>query len=258
MESTEQSTLALDQIKTISFKQGMRGYNVDEVDEFLDKAAGEVDELRDQLHQLRQQLRQASERIAQLQQNSDAPLSVVTPPPAPAPVAVPVVPAPVVKADTGAGAEQVASMIAMAQQFIDQAQNEAEVKARELTTTAQERAREIINEARSRAEDEVQRLNAVKQRLSEDVEALNRQLNAERTRVTSVLTELQRWVEDSMRLEVARPSSPVAQAAPAAPAAPAPAPAAPSFADARPATPPPAPRPTIGDFVTPPRDENRP
>jgi vacuolar-type H+-ATPase subunit H len=63
-------------------------------------------------------------------------------------------------------------MIAMAQRFIDQAQHEAETKAREFTTAAQDRAREIVNEARSRAEDEVNRLNGLKQRLSEDVETL--------------------------------------------------------------------------------------
>ena len=250
MDSTENTRSALDQIKSVSFRTGLRGYVVDEVDEFLDAAGQEVDELREQLHQLRQQLRQASERIVQLQNGAPAPVATapVVPMPAPAPA-----PAPVLRSVPGAGAEQVTSMIAMAQQFIDQAQQEAETKARELTATAQERAREIINEARSRAEDEVQRLNGLKQRLSEDVDALTRQLDAERTRVTGVLSELQQWIEDSMHVNTSRPvasvaPAPVAHVAPApapAPAAPAPAP----VADERPVSPPPAPRPTIGDFL---------
>jgi len=250
MESTAPTPSALDRIKDVSFKQGMRGYSVDEVDEFLDQAAVEVDALRDELTQLRQQLRQASERIVQLQNGASAPA------PAPAPVAAPVTPLAVLPTPTASssGAEQVAAMISMAQQFIDQAQNEAEAKARELTTTAQERAREIINEARSRAEDEVQRLNGVKQRLSEDVGALTRQLDSERKRVTAVLSELHRWVEDSMRVATA-------SAAPAPAPAPTPAPAtapapAPTLLTERPATPPPAPRPTIGDFVSPPHEDN--
>ena len=82
-------------------------------------------------------------------------------------------------------------MIVMAQQFIEQAQQEAEDKAREMTTGAQERAREIVAEARSRAEDEVNRLNGLKQRLSEDVETLTRQLDdraqASRQRAGGVL-----------------------------------------------------------------------
>jgi len=80
-------------------------------------------------------------------------------------------------------------MIVMAQQFIEQAQQEAENKAREMTTGAQERAREIVAEARSRAEDEVNRLNGLKQRLSEDVETLTRQLDSERKRLSGALAE---------------------------------------------------------------------
>ena len=90
-------------------------------------------------------------------------------------------------------------MIAMAQQFIDHAQREAEEKARELTVAAQERARQIVTEARSRAEDEVNRLNGLKQRLSEDVETLTRQLDAERTRLSAALNEFARWIEASLR-----------------------------------------------------------
>jgi DivIVA domain-containing protein len=241
MDSTDTTRSALDQIKKVSFKTGLRGYVVDEVDDFLDQAAIEVDELREQLHQLRQQLRQASERIVQLQNGAPAPtpISVLTPAPAPAPAPLRAV------AD---GSEQVASMIAMAHQFIEQAQTEAEAKARDLTTTAQERAREIINEARSRAEDEVQRLNGLKQRLSEDVDALTRQLTQERARVKKVLGDLHQWIEDSMHVSVntPRPSSPdTTQSSESRPSAAAPAP----ITDIRPVSPPPAPSATIGDMM---------
>jgi vacuolar-type H+-ATPase subunit H len=118
-------------------------------------------------------------------------------------------------------------MIVMAQQFIEQAQSEAEAKAREMTTSAQERAREIVAEARSRAEDEVNRLNGLKQRLSEDVETLTRQLDTERKRLGAALAEFSRWVESSLQVGGAR--STVA-------AAPEPAP--------RPIKPPPAPAPS--------------
>jgi vacuolar-type H+-ATPase subunit H len=95
-------------------------------------------------------------------------------------------------------------MIVMAQQFIEQAQSEAETKAREMTTGAQERAREIVAEARSRAEDEVNRLNGLKQRLSEDVETLTRQLDSERKRLSSALAEFSRWIESSLQVGGAR------------------------------------------------------
>ena len=220
MESSENPRSALDEIKTVAFKQGLRGYVVDEVDEFLDRAAAEVDQIREQMHQMRQQLRQAGERIRQLESGGAvaAPPAVAPAPPAskaPAPTPAPTNAA---VATSTAGAEQVTAMIAMAQRFIEQAQLEAEVRAREMTVTAQDRAREIVAEARSRAEDEVTRLNGLKQRLSEDVVTLTNQLDSERTRLSGVLVELTQWIESSLHMgaDAGAPisSKPVAAAAP--------------------------------------------
>ncbi len=185
MDSSDFSSSALDAIDTVAFKVGLKGYNVDEVDEFLEKVSHEARQLKDQLQQMRQQLRQASERISQLQGGA-------APVPAPAPAL-----APMSRVASGASAEQVTSMIALAQQFIEQAQQEAEAKAHEMTVLAQDRAREIVAEARNRAEDEVNRLNGLKQRLSEDVDTLSRQLESERVRLAGVLAEFSRWIETS-------------------------------------------------------------
>ena len=261
MESTDTPRSALDEIKTVSFKQGIRGYVVDEVDEFLDRAAAEVDQIREQMHQMRQQLRQAGERIRQLEGAvgvAPAPAAAPTPAAAPAPASAPVVaPAPAAfAASSTAGAERVTAMISMAQQFIDQAQEEAESRAREMTVAAQERAREIVAEARSRAEDEVTRLNGLKQRLSEDVTMLNRQLDSERTRLATVLSELSQWIESSLHMG-ANSGAHTAPAPASAPAvAPAPAPVT-SEAPPRPVAPPPAPPTTIGQVLNfePPTDD---
>jgi DivIVA domain-containing protein len=217
MDSTDSSPSALDAIDTVAFKIGVRGYNVDEVDDFLERLSGEVHQLKELVQQQRQQLRQAGERINQLdvRPSAESPLAPVV---APAPAAAP-------RHITVSGAEQVTAMIAMAQQFIEKAQQEAETKAREMTTGAQERAREIVAEARSRAEDEVNRLNGLKQRLSEDVETLTRQLDTERKRIGSALAEFSRWVESSLQVGGRTSAS----------AAPEPAP--------RPIKPPPAPAP---------------
>jgi DivIVA domain-containing protein len=239
MASTDNPFSALDAIDTVAFKVGLKGYNVDEVDDFLERVSAESRQLKDQLTQMRQQLRQASERISQLQSGPSAsttgPLPVVT-------SAVPSA-APAPRYGGSGGAEQVTSMIAMAQQFIEQAQQEAEVKAREMTSVAQERAREIVAEARSRAEDEVNRLNGLKQRLSEDVDTLSRQLETERTRLTAVLAEFSRWVESSFQVGGRAPS--------AVPATPAPRSAPPSGGDAPRSSfvPPPAPAPSHSQAV---------
>jgi len=238
MDSTDSAYSALDAIDTVAFKIGVRGYNVDEVDDFLERLSGEVHQLKELVQQQRQQLRQAGERINQLdaRPSSDAP----APAPAPAPSQAP-------RHISVSGAEQVTAMIVMAQQFIEQAQEEAENKAREMTTGAQERAREIVAEARSRAEDEVNRLNGLKQRLSEDVETLTRQLDTERKRLGGALAEFSRWVESSLQVGGGRaPVSSVDEPAPAP----------------RPLKPPPAPAPVsdhgvgqVLNFETPSHDD---
>jgi DivIVA domain-containing protein len=194
MDSSDNALSALDAIDTVAFKVGLKGYNVDEVDEFLERLSVETRQLKDQLHQQRQQLRQAAERINQLDSGRVAtgPTAAVTPAPPTPSVARSVA--------SKAGAEQVTAMIVMAQQFIEQAQQEAETKARDMTVAAQERAREIVAEARSRAEDEVNRLNGLKQRLSEDVDTLARQLETERTRLSVALAEFLHWVDSSLQV----------------------------------------------------------
>jgi len=243
MDSPEIALSALDSIDTVAFKVSLKGYNADEVDEFLERVSAEARQLKDQLHQMRQQLRQASERIVQLQNGSETSFVAQSPPPAPAAIAPEAQ-----RVARGAGAEQVTAMIVMAQQFIEQAQQEAEAKARELTTAAQERAREIVAEARSRAEDEVNRLNGLKQRLSEDVDTLARQLEVERTRLSGVLAEFSRWVESSLHVGGTRPATSIA---PPPPSVVSPL-STPVDTSARPSSPPPAPAPsqqTIGQHL---------
>ncbi len=253
MDSTDNATSALDTIDTVAFTISLRGYKVDEVDDFLERLSVEVRQLKDLAAQQRQQLRQAAERISQLDAREIAPAAA--PAPAPAPAAAPAPsgapqPSPAIRTGGAAGAEQVTTMIAMAQRFIDEAQGEAEEKAREFTAAAQERAREIVNEARSRAEDEVNRLNGMKQRLSEDVETLAQQLSAERARIAQVLAEFTEWVETSLQADTTAVSAPrpTSAARPAPAPLPAPSPAVAPSASTPPArpsdVPPPAPAPT--------------
>ena len=244
MDSTENATSALDTIDTVAFKVGLKGYNVDEVDDFLERLSVEVRQLKDLAHQQRQQLRQAAERISQLDDRATTGPVALTPPPAAPAASMPAPVAQAIRTGGAAGAEQVTSMIAMAQRFIEEAQSEAEEKAREFTAAAQERAREIVNEARSRAEDEVNRLNGLKQRLSEDVETLSHQLQAERTRIAQVLAEFTMWVETSLQAGAKSSSVGTARATPPPSTSPAPTVAPAPVATARPTNvPPPAPAP---------------
>ncbi len=211
MDSANSSQSALDVLHTVEFKLGLKGYNVDEVDDFLERAAVEAGHLKDQLRQQQLQLRQAAERINQLESERRAAAAAPVTAAAPATVvAESAAPAPAVAASVAVGAEQVTRMIGLAQKFVDQTQQEAEARARELTVAAQDKAREIVADAQNRAQDEVTRLNGLKQRLSEDVERLVRQVDAERSRLRSQLTEFLRWVEENLQ-------SPLTSSTPSAP-----------------------------------------
>jgi DivIVA domain-containing protein len=198
MDSANSSQSALDVLHTVEFKLGLKGYNVDEVDEFLERAAVEADHLKDQLRQQQLQLRQAAERINQLEAERRS-VAAIPPAPAAAPAVAQPAPATAASAPMALGAEQITRMIGLAQQFVDQTQQQAEARARELTVAAQDKAREIVADAQNRAQDEVTRLNGLKQRLSEDVDRLVRQVDAERSRLRSQLTEFLRWVEENLQ-----------------------------------------------------------
>jgi DivIVA domain-containing protein len=223
------STPSLDALRTIDFQNGFRGYNIEEVDSFLDKAAEELDALRDQYRQMQNQLRLAADRIKQLESTSRADGTIA--PAAPAQAPTPAV-APASAAASAAASQEVTSMIAMAQEFVSTAKREATEKASALTHQAQEQARRILDEAKSNALDEVTQLEGRKARLAEEVTTLARFVTAERNRLKSSLGEMSQWLDNSLAVRETSAPAPViatASAAPtAAPVAPAPAPTTPS------------------------------
>ena len=227
------STPSLDTLRTVDFPNAFRGYNVDEVDNFLDKAAEELDALKDQYRQAQAQLRWASDRIKQLEAESknDTAQTPKVSPPAPAATPAPT-PAPAPVASAPMATQQVSEMIAMAEEFVSKAKEEAVAKATALTTAAQEQARVILQEAKSNALDEVTQLEGRKARLTEEVTTLARFVASERARLKSLLGEFGSWLDSSLAIrESSAPETPATAAATPAPAAPitqAPAPTTPS------------------------------
>src|SRR5580700_5874268 len=118
MDNGQPSQPILETLRTVEFRLGLKGYNVDEVDEYLEKAALEAERLQEQLRQTTERLRQAGERIAQLESQ---------PPPAPAPVPVPVeAAAPATAAADVIHDDTLQRTLLMAQRFVDQTRREAE------------------------------------------------------------------------------------------------------------------------------------
>src|SRR6202521_2160535 len=140
------SQSALDSLRTVEFRETLKGYHRDDVDEYLEKAAVEAEGLQEQLRQSGERLRPAAERISQL----ETPLEQQPPPP-PAEPAVP--------------DDTLQRTLLLAQKFVDQTKadaeaqaartiSEAEFGARKMTEQAQAQASQIASEAEQRLRDE--------------------------------------------------------------------------------------------------------
>jgi cell division initiation protein len=183
---------SLDSLRTVEFRQTLRGYHIDDVDEYLERVAVDAEALQEQVRQAGERLRQAAERIAQLEgmlQESQL--------------------------QPQAGAVQVSDdtlqrTLVLAQKFVDQTQAEAEAHARVLVADAEERARRVLGEAEQRAKsvtedterhlrEEITRLESVRAQLAGDVETIGRHMENERNRLRGALSDMLTWVDEHVQ-----------------------------------------------------------
>ena len=206
-KSTSQ-TSSLESLRTVEFRQTLRGYHIDDVDEYLERVAVDAEALQEQLRQDGERLKQAAERIAQLESMlQDA--QQQQPSVAGA--------APAVSDDT------LQRTLVLAQKFVDQTQADAESQARIVVAEAEERARKVIGEAELRAKsvtedterhlrEEIARLESIRTQLAGDVETISRHLDGERNRLRNALSDMLSWVDEHVQpastLLAQRPGSP--------------------------------------------------
>jgi DivIVA domain-containing protein len=192
MSGMASSQSALDSLRTVEFRETLKGYHRDDVDEYLEKAAVEAEGLQEQLRQASERLRQAGERISQLES--------AEPRPAPAAVA----------ADAGLADETLQRTLLLAQKFVDETKADAEARASKLVAEAEAHARSVRSAAESnvaqitaeserRLREEVTRLEGIRVQLAGDVEAMARHLEGERQRLRAALTEVIKWVDDNVQ-----------------------------------------------------------
>src|SRR5580658_558858 len=227
--SSQQSSL--DSLRTVEFRQTLRGYHIDDVDEYLERVAIEAEALQEQMRQSADRIRQAAERIAQLetsqqqleQQLAQAQAQAQSSP-APAPAAAP--------------DDALQRTLLLAQKFVDQTEAEAEAQARSTLAEAEARAHTMLAEAEGRARalteeaerhlrDDVSRLESIRTQLAGDVETIARHLETERNRLRAALGEMLSWVDE----HVQPAASLLAQPPPPPPAPPAPSPSTASSSD---------------------------
>ena len=189
------SQSALDSLRTVEFRETLKGYHRDDVDEYLEKAAVEAEGLQEQLRQGSERLRQAAERISQLEEMLD---NQLPPPPPEAPVAD----------------DTLQRTLLLAQKFVDQTKadseaeaarllSEAESKARVITEDAQSKADHIVAQSEGRLREEIARLEDKRTRLTNEVELMSRHLENERARLRQALTDILKWVDANVHPDAA-------------------------------------------------------
>jgi DivIVA domain-containing protein len=199
MDNSQVSASILDTLRTVEFRLGLKGYNVDEVDEYLDKAAQEAEALQEHVRQLNERLRQASERIGQLERDKRA-----------APATAEGDEGATVSSDTAVSDETLQRTLLLAQKFVDQTKRESEAEAAAIIAQAEETAHAAIADAEATAaqlqaesqqqlREEVARLEATRTELATDVESMARHLEAERSRLRSALSEILLWIDENVQ-----------------------------------------------------------
>ena len=198
MDNSSQSIL--ETLRTVEFRLGLKGYNVDEVDEYLEKAAVEAESVLEQVRTANDRLRHANERISQLEaelQRSPGERVVET-----------ATSAPVTD-------DALQRTLLLAQKFVDQTKRESETEAREvvsraeerartLVTQAEERARQLVTESEQRLRDEVSRLESTRARLATEVDGLSKHLDEQRARIRESLNDALKWFDEHMPVPAPR------------------------------------------------------
>jgi cell division initiation protein len=178
------SQSALDSLRTVEFRETLKGYHRDDVDEYLEKAAVEAEGLQEQLRQSNERLRKAAETIAQLETELAAKPE--------APVAPPTPVQPVVADDT------LQRTLVLAQKFVDETKADAEAQASRVIADAEAEARKLQVESEQRLREEIARLESNRTQLSVEVDTMSRQLASERERLRSALSEMLSWVDGNL------------------------------------------------------------
>src|SRR5664280_2900305 len=124
------SQSALDSLRTVEFRETLKGYHRDDVDEYLEKAAVEAEGLQEQLRQNGERLRQAAERISQLEAELERK-------PEPEPERV----EPAVPDDT------LQRTLLLAQKFVDETKADSEAQAARIIAEADAKTRLLTDDA---------------------------------------------------------------------------------------------------------------
>jgi DivIVA domain-containing protein len=216
----------------VKFSERRRGYDPDEVDNFLERVSAAVAQLQDKLRQATARAEEADKRIADAERAQAVAEAQVDKLKADLEAARAAAEGRASEApDDDSGADAAAKVLALAQRTADAAVADARAKAASVVAEAERTAERTVEEARRRAEElvaerqrtvleEVRGLEELRRQLEADVEALRAHLERQFEVLRGGVEALQRLVADPDTLRVL-PSPPLSGASSAGLAPPA-------------------------------------
>jgi DivIVA domain-containing protein len=203
MDNSQTTTSILDTLRTVEFRLGLKGYNVDEVDEYLDRAAQESEALQEHARQLTERLQQASDRIVALEREKRSA-------PSESEGAAAAASGGGSSLEPGLSDETLQRTLLLAQKFVDQTKRESEAEAAEIVAQAEQKAKAAVDaaeqaaaklqaESQQKLREEVARLESRRTELATDVESMARHLESERNRLRGALSDILKWVDENVQ-----------------------------------------------------------
>src|SRR3954471_24847428 len=195
-------------INEVEFHQKMRGYDPDEVDDFLERVASAVEQFLERVRVAETRAVAAERRAAELEQQRGAGAAPVTQAVAAETDETDAIKRTLVLAQRTADAamkeaeEEASRTLRTAQEQVQRLYSEAQEQARKLVIDAESDARKKSDDTRQRLVKEIITLEATRDALRADQGILERHLDEQRLRLRSSIGELQRLLDDPGRLRV--------------------------------------------------------
>jgi DivIVA domain-containing protein len=201
---------SIDSLRTVEFRTTLRGYHMDDVDEYLERVAVEAETLQEQVRLASDRVKQANERATSLEQQLEQARRTQQAQAAQAQKNQQASPAQERTERAEATDDSLQRTLLLAQKFVDQTRQESEREASELLASSEARARSIVADAEEHVRvmtqdaernlrEEVKRLDSHRAELVADVETIARHLEAERARIRKALTEMLAWVDEHVQ-----------------------------------------------------------
>ena len=203
-------------IRTVEFRERLRGYNQDDVDQFLERMAAGVEILQQRLRDASERAARAEERAAQPTEGDDSLRRTLALAQRTADMAVEEAREQAARIVQSAQ-DEAHSLVSAAQGDARSARDAAQAEAATVMADAEARAAQLIEEAQAQAVMDVRRLEARRDELDGEIILLERHVAEARTRAQVALTEAARQLEHLVAdpvIEAAPPATPL----PAAPA----------------------------------------